>query len=146
MRPIAEVIWLLEWIKKAIKVAPKKNWRWAPYSSSWDPTEIRDTFRNDATEDAEVIWLALKEYSLTNRWPKLTARASHFLRERLWAAQFTCEDFLETHNPNNVSYSPIMPADSETLIRRLVIEDWNQSGVEAWLDEEESSFQEKEEW
>jgi hypothetical protein len=76
----------------------------------------------------------------------LTGRASYFLRERLWAAKSSCEVFLETNHSNDKSRLPNMPADFEMLIRRLVIEDWNKSGVEGWLDDEESSFQEKEEW
>jgi hypothetical protein len=142
MRPITEVLWLHEWFRKTRKSAPTRQWRWAPVSASWDSQEVVDSFRDEATTDSADIWRAVCEHEVSGRWPKLSGRAAHFLRERLDEGLALCSALLREHGPLDSAARATRPQDSQALVRRVLIDHWDTKGAEAWVADHKHEFQE----
>jgi hypothetical protein len=145
MHSPGDIAWLLDWLRKIYKSAPKRQWRWAAYGSNWDSDEIRETFKDEATADGATIWKAIFDHEQSDRWPKLTGRAAHFLRERLLNAIVVCESWLREHTQQGSIIAPTRPSDSEALARWILIVQWDQNGVAHWLETHRDEFQEPDE-
>lgn len=146
MIPDPEVLWLEEWFQKTYKKAPSRQWRWAPASASWDSDEIYENFREEATTDEDEIWRAICEHELSGRWPKLSGRAAHFLRERLLAGLALCSETIRKRSPISQGVKPTRPKEPEKMIRKLIVDYWNTKGIEYWLEDNKDDFQEDEQW
>jgi hypothetical protein len=143
MHTPGEVAWFLDWLRKTYKSAPKRQWRWAAASASWNFDEIVAGKRREATTDGPEIWKAIYEHEASGRWPKLSGRAAHFLRERLLAGIVLCESWLRSHSPSGSAVAPVRPSDPEAIGRRVLLEHWDTKGVEYWLEENKAEFQER---
>lgn len=125
MRPIPEILWLQDWFRKTRKSAPSRQWRWAPASASWDSREIHENFRIEATTDSADIWRAVCEHEVSGRWPKLSGRAAHFLRERLDEGLAICSETLRKRGPIDRAARATQPQDSEALVKRVLVDHWD---------------------
>ena len=143
MRAPGEIAWLLDWLRKKYKAAPKRQWRWAAASASWDFDELVAEKRREATTDGDEIWRAIYEHDASGRWPKLSGRAAYFLRERLVAGIVWAESSLQKCNPNCSAAVPVRPSDAEALGRRVLLEHWDTKAVEYWIEEHKADFQER---
>jgi hypothetical protein len=143
MRPLSEVLWLYQWFRKAKKSAPKREWRWAPVSPSWDRQEVVERFRSEATTDEAVIWQAVSERESSGRWPRLSVRAGHFLRERLHEGEALCSEILRKRGPLDPAVRATQPPDAEALVRSILIDHWNSTGVQYWIEDNQDTFQER---
>ena len=142
MSKVAKIVWLLEWLHELDRVAPKRQWMRAPASASLDQGEVVAAMRLEATRDADAIWLALCEHEAFGRWPKLSGRASYFLRERIQHGILLCETWLLKHDPTRSAIPPARPSDPADAARQLLLTSWATSGVERWLAHNADEFQE----
>ena len=109
-----------------------------------DAAYIRQVMREDASADSEDIWNAVRERETTGRWRKLSGRAAHFLRERLIAAGTVCDVWRRQQTRTSLPEPAQQPPETEKLLHYLLIEHWDITGVEFWLDDNAADFQEVE--
>lgn len=143
MSEISEIAWLLDWLRQKYQKAPKREWRRAPASASWDIDELVAQKRHEAITDGAEIWQAIREHDVAGRWPKLSGRAAYFLCERLVAGIVWAESWLRKHNPSGDAVVPVRPSDAEAIGRQVVIEHWDTKAVDYWLEDTKADFQEK---
>lgn len=144
-RPVGEIIWMFQTLRRVQKEAPKRQWTWAAASPNFDRTELLQNMRLEATIDASEIWQALRAKESSGHWPKISARAQYFLRERISAALDLCSAWLKKRSPMRNAELPCRPSDAESFARDLLIDYWDKTAVDEWMEANQDSFQEPDE-